>query len=170
VARNSFSSIGIALVGIGSVFIYAGLKGYSILAVAQNLVTGKSATMNIGQTAPLVTTPVTGGPPPNLSDNQGLGKTLAASYGWDSGSEWTALVQLWNQESSWNNHSDNPTSHAYGIPQALPYTKMPKAAWPESAGGQSDPMTQITWGLQYIKGRYGTPSAAWKHEQSIGWY
>ena len=102
--------------------------------------------------------------------NQQIGKMLAAGYGWGSGQQWDDLVKLWNQESGWRNTAENPTSHAYGIPQALPYTKMPKAAWPPSAGGRSDPTAQISWGLAYIKGRYGSPSAAWAHETSYNWY
>ena len=171
--RSSIDGVGLTLLAVGGAFIYAGVKSYSIVAVIQNAITGKPFGTGIVPTSSVTnepSTPVVGGPAPNLSGNQGLGQTLAAKYGWNAGAEWTALVQLWNQESSWNNHADNPSSHAYGIPQALPYTKMPKAAWPESAGGQSDPTAQIKWGLDYIKGRYGTASAAWAHETSNGWY
>lgn len=106
----------------------------------------------------------------SAASNQHIGKLLAAGYGWDTGANWNDLVKLWNQESGWNNHAENPSSHAYGIPQALPYTKMPKSAWPERAGGQSDPRSQISWGLAYIRSRYGSPSAAWAHEVSNNWY
>lgn len=102
--------------------------------------------------------------------NQQIGKMLATSYGWGSGQQWNDLVLLWNQESGWNNQAENPTSHAYGIPQSLPWTKMPKAAWPPRAGGKADPTAQISWGLAYIKGRYGSPSAAWAHERAYNWY
>ena len=102
--------------------------------------------------------------------NQATGKLLAASFGWNTGQQWDDLVKLWDQESGWNNTAENPTSHAYGIPQALPYTKMPQPAWPPSAGGKADPTAQITWGLAYIKQRYGSPSAAWAHEQANNWY
>ena len=65
---------------------------------------------------------------------------------------------------------DIPTSDAYGIPQALPDTKMAKAAWPPSAGGSANATSQITWGLAYIKATYGSPSAAWAHETADDWY
>ena len=102
--------------------------------------------------------------------NQNTGKLLAAAYGWNSGQQWDDLVKLWDQESGWNNQAENPSSGAYGIPQALPYTKMPKAAWPPRYGGRADPTAQISWGLSYIKGRYGSPSAAWAHEVANNWY
>ncbi len=38
------------------------------------------------------------------------------------------------------------------------------------ADWQTNPATQITWGLGYIAGRYGTPCAAWAHSQAHGWY
>ncbi len=106
----------------------------------------------------------------SAATNQNTGKLLAAAYGWSSGQQWDDLVKLWNQESGWNNRAENPSSGAYGIPQALPYSKMPKAAWPERYGGKSDPTAQIGWGLSYIKGRYGSPEAAWAHEVQYNWY
>jgi len=167
---------GLVAATIGGILVYAGIKGYSILAVIQNLITGKPITTDVSVTNPLKTpgtvpadgnsgysTP-TGGP-------QSIGQVLASNMGWE-GAEWTALVELWNGESNWNPHAKNPSSGAYGIPQALPYTKMPKAAWPEDKGGQSDPSAQIQWGLSYIKGRYGSPRmalAAWKG-RSPHWY
>jgi len=100
-----------------------------------------------------------------------IGKTKAAAMGW-TGAQWTALEKLWTNESGWNPKAKNPSSGAYGIPQALPHTKMPKAAWPESAGGQSDAGTQIQWGLNYIKSRYGSPvmALAFWNRQKPHWY
>lgn len=104
------------------------------------------------------------------SANQGIAKALMGSYGWSAAAEWSALLALWNQESGWSQYAMNPASHAYGIPQALPWTKMPKSAWPKSAGGQSNAGAQITWGLGYIKGTYGDPVRAEQHERSFNWY
>jgi SLT domain-containing protein len=56
------------------------------------------------------------------------------------------------------------------MPQALPFSKMPKAAWPPSAGGTANPRAQLGWMFDYIGGRYGTPDAAWAHEQAYHWY
>jgi len=131
---------GIALgaIATGSLFAYAGLKGYSIPHAIQSVVSGQNPAVkankanqiageaglgpanstagqyNIGAGAP-------GGSP---SRNQGIAKLLAAKYGWSSGPEWDALVSLWESESSWDNTIWNTTqpcsgdAYAYGIPQA----------------------------------------------------
>jgi hypothetical protein len=90
---------------------------------------------------------------------------MLGSYGWRSG-QFGCLVSLWNTESGWDVHASNPSSGAYGIPQALPGSKMASAGpdW------ESNATTQIRWGLGYIKSLYGSPCAAWSHEQSSGWY
>jgi len=90
-------------------------------------------------------------------------------YGWN-GSQMNSLIPLWNQESGWSNYAYNKSSGATGIPQALPYSKMPRAAWLPSQGGQASPTAQIGWGLGYIHGRYGSPAGAWAHEQRYNWY
>jgi hypothetical protein len=88
-----------------------------------------------------------------------------ASYGWGM-AQWPALNALWEQESGWNPRADNPTSSAYGIPQALPGSKMATAGrdW------RTNPATQIRWGLGYIRDRYGSPTGAMAHERARGWY
>lgn len=96
---------------------------------------------------------------------QAVGMSLAAARGW-SGSEWSALLKLWNRESGWRWNATNSSSGAYGIPQALPGSKMASVG----SDWQSNAATQISWGLSYIAGRYGTPSAAWSHETANGWY
>jgi hypothetical protein len=100
--------------------------------------------------------------------NQALARSLMPA--WGSGPFWSDWLMLWNRESGWNQFANNPTSGAYGIPQSLPYNKMPKAGWPASAGGSSNPRAQISWGIGYIGGRYGNPANAWDHEMSSGWY
>lgn len=162
-------------IGAGVVFMYSGIKGYSVLGAIQNLIAGKPVSQGLSETTQLTNqasatgnTPA-GQAPGDWKSNEQMGQALAASVGWTM-EEWTALDALWNRESGWNNRAQNPSSGAYGIPQALPYSKMPNKAWPESAGGQSDPQTQIQWGIEYIQGRYGSPSHAWAHEQQNGWY
>lgn len=174
-------SVGLTAVGMGSVLLYAGIKGYSVLAVLQNLITGKpiatgvtSKPLSSGIAAPPVDPSnvagtALGGNQAFLSGNQVIARPMLDAYGWND-AEWSALVNLWTKESSWNNHAQNPSSGAYGIPQALPYTKMSKAAWPESAGGKSDASAQISWGLTYIKSRYGSPTMAWAFHQKNNWY
>ncbi|MDR3128167.1 MAG: G5 domain-containing protein [Bifidobacteriaceae bacterium] len=87
------------------------------------------------------------------------------SFGW-SLSEFVCLDQLWERESHWDVHAMNGASGAYGIPQALPGTKM--AAYGND--WQNSAQTQIKWGLHYIQDRYSTPCGAWSHSQLFGWY
>ncbi|RLP87330.1 MULTISPECIES: lytic transglycosylase domain-containing protein [unclassified Micromonospora] len=81
-------------------------------------------------------------------------------------SEFPCLEKLWTKESGWNHKASNSSSGAYGIPQALPGSKMGSVAddW------RTNPATQIKWGLGYIKGRYDTPCGAWGYFQSNGHY
>ncbi len=89
-----------------------------------------------------------------------------AKYGWGSDEQWDALENLWTRESGWNYRAENPSSGAYGIPQSLPGSKMASAGkdW------RTNPETQIRWGLDYIKERYGGPKRAWAHFQQRNWY
>lgn len=94
----------------------------------------------------------------SVSQNIALGRQMAAQRGW-TGAQWSALSQLWMRESGWRTNADNPSSSAYGIPQAL--TQL------HGLGDKykNDPKTQIAWGLNYIAGRYGNPNNAmdfWK--------
>jgi len=103
-------------------------------------------------------------PPPDPSSAQGIAYGLLSSYGFST-DQWGCLDDLWQAESGWVYNAEN-ASGAYGIPQALPGSKMASAGpdW------QTDPTTQIKWGLGYIKDTYGTPCAAWDHEEADGWY
>jgi len=162
---------GLAMMGVGAILVYAGAKGYSLLALAQNAVKGHPLHEGVAM-SPLSSDDATGvdsGLGVAAGSPREVGKSTAVLFGW-SGADWDALDKLWTRESGWNPKAENKSSGAYGIPQALPYTKMPKSAWPERYGGQSDAATQIQWGLSYIKGRYGTPRMAWAHETSNGWY
>ena len=175
------NGVALAAIGAGALFTYAGLTGRDIPTALRYLVLGQSP-----KNAP-VTNPISGtaasaaggssgsgaaggssapSAPADTRANVLLGKLMAGGYGW-TGREWDALYALWERESGWDNRAQNPSSGAYGIPQALPPTKMPAAA---QASGGSSPAAQITWGLAYIKARYGDPVAAWAHETSAGWY
>ncbi|ORT58172.1 hypothetical protein BKD26_19920 [Streptomyces sp. CB03238] len=100
--------------------------------------------------------------PANPKGNVKLGKKMAADmFGW-TGPQWDALYQLWQHESNWNHKAGNPSSGAYGIPQALPATKMAS----EGSDYRTNPATQIKWGLKYIKDRYKTPAKAWAFWQN----
>ena len=98
-----------------------------------------------------------------VAEAKAYAKAAMAAYGWTSDEEWTALEQLWTRESNWLWYADNPSSDAYGIPQALPGNKM-GTGWHDNAA------VQIAWGLYYIRQAYGDPVNAWKNWQKRGWY
>jgi len=101
---------------------------------------------------------------PDPGSNKALGKQMVAARGWAD--QWGCLEKLWDKESGWNERAMNRYSGAYGIPQALPGHKMASAG----SDWQTNPATQIKWGLGYIAARYGSPCAAWAHSQAKGWY
>lgn len=101
----------------------------------------------------------------SFEDPRGVARALLPEFGF-ADSEWSCLDSLWMRESGWRWNADNPSSSAYGIPQALPGSKMSTAG----ADWETNPETQIRWGLGYIAGRYGTPCAAWGHSERVGWY
>lgn len=110
-------------------------------------------------------TPVRGAVTGSVAEYQAYAKQRVYDYGW-SDADFNALVNLWNRESGWSVTNRNRSSGAYGIPQALPASKM------SSAGSDylTNYKTQINWGLSYIKSRYGSPSNAWSSFRSKGWY
>lgn len=98
-------------------------------------------------------------------ESQAIAYAMMADYGWND-EQFSCLVNLWTRESGWNHLAKNPSSGAYGIPQSLPGNKMASAG----ADWQTNPATQIKWGLGYIKGRYKTPCGGWDHFLRKNWY
>jgi len=98
-------------------------------------------------------------------DPRDVARELLPKLGF-SASDYSCLNALYMSESGWDVHADNPSSSAYGIPQALPGSKMASAGpdW------ENNPTTQIRWGLEYIRASYGTPCGAWSFKQGHGWY
>ena len=92
-----------------------------------------------------------------------IAQAMLADRGWSG--EWGCLDSLWTRESGWRVYASNP-SGAYGIPQALPGSKMASAG----SDWRTNPATQIRWGLGYIASSYGSPCAAWHHSESHNWY
>ncbi|TQL69846.1 hypothetical protein FB381_3765 [Nocardioides albertanoniae] len=101
----------------------------------------------------------------DLRDPKDIAKSMLSDFGWGL-DQFSCLEPLWEKESGWNTSAANPSSSAYGIPQALPGSKMASAGddWETNAA------TQIKWGMGYINDRYGSPCGAWGHSQSNGWY
>ena len=92
-----------------------------------------------------------------------IAQAKLAERGWSG--QFSCLNSLWEKESGWSTSAANP-SGAYGIPQALPGSKMASSG----SDWRTNPATQIDWGLDYISETYGTPCAAWSHSQSNNWY
>ncbi len=99
------------------------------------------------------------------TDPRDIAMSKLSDFGWST-SEFPCLDALWTRESNWNYRAQNPYSGAYGIPQALPASKM------ATAGGDylTNPATQIEWGLTYIQARYGSPCGAWSYWQGYSSY
>jgi hypothetical protein len=162
--------------GGGIILLWSGIKGHSWSTVLKDVLSGHKIDPNATEMA-IVSSPTagasggsgsgSGGPVGgSRAKNMAIGKALATAYGWGSGQQWDDLVKLWNQESGWDNKAQNQSSGAYGIPQALPASKMGALANPPISSASA----QIAWGLRYIKQRYGSPSAAWAHEVANNWY
>ena len=96
-------------------------------------------------------------------DPREIGRALLPEYGF-SADQFSCLDALYVSESDWRVDADNPTSSAYGIPQAITATHdMPP-------GYFTDAEVQIRWGLEYIQDSYGSPCSAWEFKQANSWY
>ncbi|EFE67368.1 lytic transglycosylase domain-containing protein [Streptomyces sp. NWU49] len=82
------------------------------------------------------------------------------------GDQFQCFSNIVQRESTWNYLAVNPSSGAYGLVQALPGSKMASAG----ADWQTNPATQIKWGLGYMNERYGSPCGAWSFWQANHWY
>lgn len=118
-----------------------------------------------GSSAPVPVTSGGGSGDNSPAGAQATARGMLASRGWGD-DQFSCLVSLWNKESGWNYRAYNAGSGAFGIPQALPGSKMSSAG----ADWETNAATQISWGLGYISGRFGTPCGAWEHSQAVGWY
>lgn len=173
---DKLNGTALGTLAVGSLLLYSGITGKSVLASVQAIVSGKSpkslpnsapvvgqdttaASTSAGTSAAIVT-----GSGGSAAANQLLAKQLASAMGhadWTTGQNWADWVSLWNQESGWMDEA-NPTSDARGIAQKI------TGYGPDYVKG--DMKSQITWGINYISGRYGNPAMAWAHEQANNWY
>ena len=103
--------------------------------------------------------------PPDPGSAQSIAYNMLASFGFSPTTFFGCLKDIWNRESGWRYDAEN-ASGAFGIPQALPGSKMASAG----ADWQTNPATQIKWGLGYIKAIYGDPCKAWAFEEANGYY
>jgi cell wall-associated NlpC family hydrolase len=121
-------------------------------------------------------TGVTSGTPADVQAAVAYGKQLASSeYQW-SGNQWNDLYKLWMKESGWeywatNPSGGNPSTSAYGIPQARPGSKLATGIGTSGPSNwETNYKYQIDWGAAYIYDTYKNPVNAWAHEQKYNWY
>lgn len=103
---------------------------------------------------------------PSVTDPKEIARQLMANqYGWGD-DQFTCFNNIIMRESMWSVTATNPSSGAYGIPQALPGSKMAQFGddW------RTNPVTQIKWALWYLQTRYGTPCGGWAFKSAHGWY
>lgn len=115
--------------------------------------------------APAGGAPTVYAPAPSPGTAQAIAYKLLPTFGFNAAQQFGCLDNIWSRESGWRYNAAN-ASGAYGIPQALPGSKMATAG----ADWATNPATQISWGLGYIKGRYGTPCNAWAFWLGHQWY
>ena len=103
---------------------------------------------------------------PGVTDPKEIARQILKNkYGYGS-SQFSCFNNIIMRESMWKVNATNSSSGAYGIPQALPGSKMATIA----SDWRTNPATQIIWGIEYMKDRYGSPCAAWGFKSSHGWY
>lgn len=103
---------------------------------------------------------------PGVTDPREMARQILDNK-YDLGDEhYTCFNNIIMRESKWDINATNPSSGAYGIPQALPGSKMATVG----ADWRTNPATQITWAIEYMKKRYGSPCEAWSYKRSHGWY
>lgn len=183
-AQNGIRSGTIVIVLAGAVLSYAAVKGKGVGDSLRTLIgggnpadtpdgvgriTGTGVSTASGDSGSGDSSGVSGGLSASAAGNRRIAQVMAASRGW-VGNQWLALDQIIMHESGYDSEAVNPSSHAGGIGQANPYTKMPRIAWPKKLGGGGSAVAQIGWMLSYISSRYGDPAHAWAHWQANGWY
>ena len=193
----SDSTSGFALAAIlgGVVFLYAGIRGVSVLKSLQSVIQGKSPS-TVAQTQPITATTAalatstaaatdtggTGNAEAGTGSNQAILQATAAEFGW-TGAQWTALVNVENAEAGFSTTAKNPTSGALGMAQALGHGTSATAGTlgneyggfglstaQAKAANSGDAHAQALWMCNYIADTYGNPENAWAHEQADHWY
>ena len=168
IASHGISGWAVAYMSAGGVILYSAVKGATIADTVKAVLSGnlkvkgtETVDFGGGTAAP----GNTGAASQSAEKNQALAKSLASSMGlqsWTVGQEWSDWVSLWNQESGWSITAANPGSGARGIAQ--------KISGYSADYQEGNATSQITWGINYILGRYGSPSLAWAHEVENNWY
>ena len=103
---------------------------------------------------------------PGTTDPREMARQILRNkYGYGE-EQYSCFNNIIIRESMWNIHATNPSSGAYGIPQALPGSKMASVG----SDWRTNPATQIIWGIGYMRDRYVSPCEAWTFKRAHGWY
>lgn len=190
----------VAAAAAGTLLIWSGIKGANVSNTLRSLVTGQqpastdanpvtgtvagigsgiSGSTGIGSgSSGSSVAPVSGG-----GSNQAILQQTAAKFGW-TGAQWTALANVEMAEAGFSTTARNPQSGALGMAQALGHGQGSATAGTlgneyggyglttaqAKAANSGDAAAQALWMCNYIRATYGTPEAAWAHEQSHHWY
>jgi len=190
------STAALGALGAGSIFLYAGIKGYSVPHAIQSILSGKSpagAPVANPINATAVSTALDNassypsnadiGPVAGGGSAQAILQQTAAAYGW-TGAQWQALQNVELAEAGFNPQATNPTTGAYGLAQALghgqgaatqgtvtnQYGGYGVSDAVAQAANSGDAAAQAAWMCAYIQATYGNPVNAWAHEQANHWY
>lgn len=191
------SGIALGALATGGLFLYAGIKGYSVPQAAQAIIQGTSPA-NLPQTAGITPGNYATGYAPtgadpgggtsgvqvvNSGSNQSILQRTAAQFGWGSGPEWQALQYVEMREAGYSTTAKNPTSGALGMAQALGHGTAGSAGSlgneyggyglsdaQAKAANSGDATAQALWMCNYIRSRWGDPIAAAANERSLNWY
>lgn len=196
-AAGSGKGIALGALGAGGLLLYAGITNKDIPSAVRALIKGNPPSSAAANPAGVISSSAsssssssaaagdTGAHGASAAANQALAKlSVAISHpSWAIGQQWADWVSLWNRESGWRNLAQNPGSGAFGLAQALGHgTAADAGKYGSNYGGyglsssaaiaanNGSALPQIQWGIAYIAGTYGSPSAAWAHEESAGWY
>ncbi len=145
------------------ILMTAATKSFKIVGTPK-VATRPAPATGTGTTATGGGVPTVAAAPPNPGTAQAIAYNMLPAFGF-SHSQYGCLDNIYSRESGWRYNAWN-ASGAYGIPQALPGSKMASAG----SDWMTNPATQISWGLGYIKSSYGSPCNAWAFWQGHGWY
>lgn len=175
--------------GGGAILLWSGLTGKSWSAVLRDIISGRnpsgaaaSSTVLTSMFASTSGTAAGSGTEVSGNSSRAILQATAADAGW-TGPQWTCLVNVENAEAGFSPSAINSGSGALGLAQALGHgTSGTAGTLGNEYGGfglttaqavaanSGDASAQALWMCNYIKAIYGTPCAAWSHEQSDHWY
>jgi hypothetical protein len=187
----AINGVALGALGIGGIFFYSAIKGKSVLATTQSVITGKSpATVKqaypITDNSPTSTdqqsSSVNGGVVANTGTNKSILQKTAAGFGW-TGAQWTALDRIELQEAGYSSTIKNGSSGALGMAQALGHGNANTAGiLGNEYGGygltdgearkanDGDAAYQSLWMCRYIKAVYNNPVNAEQFHLANNWY